>query len=98
MSDADSPRLEDTLGPAEWSILKPHSDRNAVFLVMPPLELLTVGRALEADDTERVSQWLKSSQLLRPSSDQITSWNATPSKTFQTLVVAPYVLIQEVLS
>jgi len=98
MSDSESPRLEDTLGPAEWSILKPHSDRNAVFLVLAPLDLLTVGQALEKDDTEKVSAWLQSSLLLRPSSDQIASWNATPSKTFQTLVVAPYVLIQEVLS
>ena len=98
MSDSQSPRLEDTLGPAEWSIIKPHSDRNAVFLVLPPLDLLSVGQALEKDDTDRVSSWLKSSLLVRPSSDQIATWNATPSKTFQTLVVAPYVLIQEILS
>jgi hypothetical protein len=98
MSDSQSPRLDDTLGPAEWSILKPHSNRNAVFLVLPPLDLLSVGQALEKDDTEKVSAWLKSSLLVRPSSDQIATWNATPSKTFQTLVVAPYVLIQEILS
>ncbi|MFN7684825.1 MAG: DUF2288 family protein [Oligoflexia bacterium] len=90
--------LEDTHGPAEWTLLKPHAKRDAVLLVEASLDLMAVARAVAADDTESVQLWLNQKKLMRPNSEQISEWDAHPSKTFETVVVAPYVLIKELLS
>jgi hypothetical protein len=90
--------FEDTHGPAEWSILKPHADRGALFLVAPSLVLLDVAKAIADDDTTRVKSWLSEQKLARPSPDQLKTWATTPSKTFESVVVAPYVLIRELES
>ncbi len=90
--------LESTLGPAEWSILRPHSQRNALFVVSPTLDLMTVARAVASDDTARVSEWLSSGSLARPTASQIAEWDAAPSRTFEAIVVAPYVLMRELAS
>jgi hypothetical protein len=92
----DAPELESTLGHAEWSILRPHSKRGALFIVSHPLELLEVARAVADDDTARVSTWLASGKLTRPTPEQLTSWDSTPSRTFESIVVAPYVLMREI--
>lgn len=94
----ETPDLESSLGPAEWSILKPHAARGAVFWVSPHLDLLTVARAVADDDTARVSSWLKSAELARPTESQLESWDSTPSRTFKSIVVQPYVLMQELPS
>lgn len=94
MSSA-SPDLESSLGPAEWSILKPHATRGAVFWVSPHLDLLSVAQAVAEDHTAQVSVWLKSGELARPTETQLASWDATPSRTFKAIVVQPYVLMQE---
>ena len=101
MSDTKKPEtepLESTLGPAEWSILRPHSQRGALFVVSPTLDLMTVARAVAGDDTARVSAWLASGKLTRPTPEQLTSWDSTPSRTFESIVVAPYVLMRELAS
>jgi hypothetical protein len=98
MSESRKPEpssLESTLGHAEWSILRPHSRRGALFLVSSPLPLLEVARAVAEDDTARVSEWLSTGQLARPTASQVATWDATPSRTFESIVVAPYVLIRE---
>ncbi len=87
--------LESTLGHAEWSILRPHSQRGALFVVSPPLSVLEAARAVAQDDTARVSKWLSSGRLARPSLEQLQAWDATPSRTFESIVVAPYVLMRE---
>jgi hypothetical protein len=94
--DNPNPDLESSLGPAEWSILRPHFVRGAVFLVSNSLDLLTVARRIAGDDTTQVAAWLNSGNLTRPTEAQARDWDATPSKTFQSIIVAPYVLMQEI--
>ena len=90
--------LESTLGHAEWSILRPHSQRGALFVVSPPLSVLEAARAVAQDDTARVSEWLSSGRLARPTASQIAEWDAAPSRTFEAIVAAPYVLMRELAS
>ena len=54
--------------------------------------------AVAGDDTARVSEWLSSGSLARPTASQIAAWNAAPSRTFEAIVVAPYVLMRELAS
>ena len=94
--DNPTPDLESSLGPAEWSILRPHFVRGAVFVVSISLDLLKVGRAIASDDTTQVAAWLKDGSLTRPTQAQAKDWDTTPARTFQSIVVAPYVLMQEI--
>lgn len=95
MSDSPDASLAQTLDEAEWSWIKPHLLRDAVIFVENELDLLGVARALAADDSFQVQAWIQSGKIRKPSSEQVAQWDATPSKRFLSLVVQPYVLIQE---
>lgn len=88
-------QLAENLDVAEWNWLIPHVKRDVVVLVSPDLDLLTVGEAIASDDSGTVQHWLTQQLLAKPSIDQLSLWNGQPSKQFQSLIVAPYVLIQE---
>lgn len=88
--------LKESLGPAEWSLLRPHHERGAVFLVATNLDLLTTARAIAKDDTSRVSGWLATGSLRRPGPTETTEWDRNPSRTFKSVIVQPYVLIQQI--
>jgi hypothetical protein len=88
-------QLAENLDVAEWNWLIPHVKRDVVVLVSPDLDLLTVGEAIAGDDSSTVQHWLTQQLLAKPSSDQLSLWNSQPAKKFQSLIVSPYVLIQE---
>lgn len=87
--------LAESLEPANWDFLKPHAKRDAVIIVSPSLDIVEVGCAIAQDQTPAVQQWIQQGQLQKPSADQLSWWNAQPSKAFNTLIVQPYVLVQE---
>lgn len=87
--------LAESLEPANWEFLKPHAQRDALILVSPSLDLVEVGSAIAQDETESVQQWIQQEQLQKPSADQLSLWNVQPNKTFNALIVQPYVLVQE---
>jgi hypothetical protein len=108
MSDDSSPKspgpkvpgtlreeLEAVLDEAEWSWMAPHLARDAVILVAHGLDLLTVGEKIARDDKVSVQSWISSGQLSKPTREQIEAWTKTPGKKFLTLIVQPYVLVQE---
>jgi hypothetical protein len=79
----------------EWSWLKPHYQRNALFVVANSLSLVEVGKAIASDSSLQVQKWIQENQLARPSSDQIAMWEAVPQTRFSFVIVQPYVLVQE---
>jgi hypothetical protein len=87
--------LQASLDEAEWSWLKAHSDRGAVIWVSPGLPIVEVGVRIAGDDTTAVRGWLSTGQLRKPTHEQLASWEALPTTRFWSLVVQPYVLIQE---
>jgi hypothetical protein len=87
--------LKDSLDEAAWSWLKPHSERQALILVAQELDLIDVGEKVALDEATTVQEWIASGQLTRPLPHQAEAWEATPDKRFVTLIVSPYVLIQE---
>jgi len=90
-------KLKETLDEAKWSWVKPHAERDAVILVQLGLDLLEVGTAIAADKASQVQEWVKKGQLTKPTLEQIQKWDESPEKLFLSLVVQPYVLIQEPL-
>lgn len=87
--------LTQILDEAEWEWLIPHVQRDAVILVPIELDLVNVGIAIASDDTPQVEQWIDQQLLAKPSVTQIGEWNGEITKLFLTLIVQPYVLIQE---
>ena len=80
---------------AEWGWLRAHLERGGVIVVAPGLDLAEVGRTIATDDTGAVAAWIESGNLAKPSREQIATWDETKAKRFRTLIVSPYVLIQE---
>lgn len=94
------PSIEDlkkTQDEAKWSWLKPHALRDAVILVHTSLDILDVGVEIAGDNSTKVRDWLKQGMLKKLTHAQVQAWDKTPDKRFMCMIVAPYVLAQELL-
>jgi hypothetical protein len=78
-----------------WLDLKPHAERDAVFVVAQELDLLEVGTTIAKDDVKQVTEWIQKGELARPTSVAMETWDTLQAKVFRFLIVQPYVLIQE---
>lgn len=88
-------KLRHESGIAKWSLLRDHIERDATFIVASGTDMIEVAYQIAQDNTKQVSQWLDEGQLVKPSPEQIADWqNSQPN--FSSVVVAPFVLIQEV--
>ncbi|MDB9323831.1 MULTISPECIES: DUF2288 domain-containing protein [Cyanophyceae] len=94
MSDLRT-ELTENLDEAEWDWLIPHVQRDAVIVVAQILDLLDVGVAIASDQIPSVQQWIDEGLMAKPSETQLGNWNSDRTKRFQTLIIQPYVLIQE---
>lgn len=77
---------------ADFSMLAAHAKRDALFLVADGLELEQVARAIAADETAKVTAWLQSGELRRPSMDELGAWESEPGAGFVVVIVQPFVL------
>jgi hypothetical protein len=87
--------LTENLDEAEWEWLIPHVQRDAVILVAVDLDLLDVGVAIASDNTLKVQTWIDEALITKPSTAQVGEWNIQHTKRFNTLIIQPYVLVQE---
>jgi hypothetical protein len=87
--------LTENLDEAEWEWLIPHVQRDAVILVAVELDLLDVGVAIASDNTLKVQTWIDEALITKPSTAQVGEWNIEHTKRFNTLIIQPYVLVQE---
>ena len=87
--------LAENLDRAEWEWLIPHAQRDAVLIVAPQLDLIDVGVAIASDNVASVQHWIGEQLISKPSPTQLSDWNGDRTKRFNTLIVQPYVLIQE---
>ncbi|MDZ8256837.1 DUF2288 domain-containing protein [Nostoc sp. ChiQUE01b] len=95
MSDLRA-ELTEILDEAEWEWLIPHVQRDAVILVALELNLVDVGVAIASDNIPSVEQWIDKQLITKPTTVQVGEWNGDRSKRFNTLIVQPYVLAQEI--
>lgn len=87
--------LAQNLDEAEWEWLIPHVKRDSVLVVAKELSLVDVGIAIANDNTSSVQHWISEQLIQKPSQTQLSNWNSDLQKRFSTLIVQPYVLIQE---
>ena len=88
-------RLSQDVANIEWQELLPHAKRDAIIVAARTLDLLDVGAAIAQDNTTAVSTWIENKSIAKPSAEQLTNWNNNPQKQFTTLIVQPFVVIQE---
>lgn len=79
----------------EWHWLRPHQERDALWVVAAKLELPEVAAALARDDAAAVRGWLASGALAKPDAAQLERWNAAPTVKLRMAIVQPFVLVQE---
>ncbi|MBW4631488.1 MAG: DUF2288 domain-containing protein [Iphinoe sp. HA4291-MV1] len=87
--------LTENLDEAEWEWLIPHVQQDVVIVVAVELDLLDVGIAIASDNVLKVQTWIDEALITKPSVAQIGEWNNQLTKRFNTLIIQPYVLIQE---
>ena len=91
-------QLAENLDEAEWEWLIPHVQRDAVVVVANELDLLDVGVAIALNNVSTVLHWISEQLLTKPSTIQMSAWNSDRTKRFNSLIVQPYVLVQELPS
>jgi len=78
-----------------WHWLRPHQQRDALWVVATNLDLEAVGAALTRDDAAAVRVWLADGSLCKPVKEQLDRWESDPLQPLSMLIVQPFVLVQE---
>ena len=94
MSEELRAHLSNEVHRVDWRPLSPHAKRGGLILVDPGLDLVAVALAVASDDDARVREWMASTQLSKPTEDQIAAWNDETEERFTVVIVQPYVLAQ----
>ncbi|HEX6930102.1 MAG TPA: DUF2288 domain-containing protein [Gammaproteobacteria bacterium] len=98
MSDDDlRERLKAECGRISWPELGVHFARGAVVRVDPALALIEVAATFVENRRDAVEAWLQAGQLAVASDEDARAWTEKSAE-FQAVVVAPWVLVQEVKS
>lgn len=79
-----------------WRDLRSHAARDVLFLVAAGLTLVEAGKALAMDQAELVAGYIEGGQLTRPTGTQMAEFEKDLGKTFECLIVSPFVLAREV--
>jgi hypothetical protein len=87
-------QLAALVGDVFWSDLRAHAARDALIVVAEDLDLADAGAAVAADEAARVQGWIQGRLLRKPTAEELARWPADPATVFESLVVAPYVLIR----
>lgn len=78
-----------------WHWLRPHQQRDALWVVRTGLDLEIVGTALARDNAAAVRAWLADGSLGKPKQEQLDRWESEPEQPLAMLIVQPFVLVQE---
>jgi hypothetical protein len=81
-------------GQIAWPELQRHFARGVVIKVEPELDLIDVAVKFVKDDRTAIESWLNGGSIARASDEDATTW-AEATTVFWAIVVAPWVLIQE---
>jgi hypothetical protein len=90
-------KLSEEIDVAQWEWLRAHNERGALIVVNRGRDLADVGERIAADDSPMVQRWLVSNLLSKPTPEQVVAWDSDPTRNFSTLVVSPFVLVQEIV-
>ena len=82
-------------GKLEWTELQRHFARGVVLRLAAGHDLVEIAAAMARDDKTRVAAWLETGVLARADVEDAQRWEQT-RPLFWAVVVAPWVLVQEI--
>lgn len=82
-------------GRLAWPELQRHFARGVVITLSGGMDLVAVAGCFAQDDTARVEQWLGQGKIRRATDEDARHWSRT-QPLFWAIVVAPWVLVQEI--
>lgn len=88
-------RLLATVGPVYFSDLRAHLTRDAVIVVDVSVELVDAGVAIANDDKALIEEWIRSGVIRKPSLEDVDRWSMIADARWESLIVAPFVLVRE---
>lgn len=88
-------KLNAETGKLLWPELERHFARDVVIKVDPSLDLIDVAVSVAKDDKSKVEAWMNSGLVSHPSLEDARGW-VDRQPDFWAVVVAPWVLVQEV--
>jgi len=81
-------------GTIEWSELVRHFAKGMVVVIGKELDLIEVAERFAADDQVQVAAWIEQDKITRAQDDDARRWHEQNTE-FWSVVVAPWVLVQE---
>lgn len=97
MTDKLQAKLNAETARIHWHELERHFARGVLITVGRELDLIEVAAAMARDDKAAVQTWLTAGTLRRTGADEAEQW-ARRDTEFWSVVVAPWVLVQELRS
>jgi hypothetical protein len=95
MSDDVEFDFSNEIQKGKWELLKPHYERETVFIVNDPLDLQTVAHCLAKDQVGILKIWLDNNEVVKLEEDAIAPLVNNPtSELFDFLIVQPFILIK----
>ena len=83
-------------GRIAWPELQRHYARGVLVIVVPDLDLIEVATVMAQNNTHLVEAWLSAGQLRRAQDNDARRWQEHSTE-FWSCVVAPWVLVQELI-
>jgi len=93
--DEQHQQLNLETGQLYWEELQRHFARGVVINVNIELDLVEVALKFTQDDKETIETWLNNKLVARASDDDAKQWEKTKAS-FWAIVVAPWVIVQEI--
>lgn len=88
-------KLASETGPIPWAELQRHFARGSLIKVASGLDLVEVAMRIADDDAAAVKAWFEAGLIARANDDHAKAWQAS-ERMLRAVVVAPWVLVQEV--
>ncbi len=99
MTDEDTLPLDQKLnletGKITWPELQRHFARGVVIEVSAELDLIEIAQSVAQDSADSISRLIDDGRLIRATDDHARRWQET-QPLFWAVVVAPWVLVQEI--
>jgi hypothetical protein len=89
-------QFKQDLAVVPWKDLRIHLQRDAIIIVAEELDLIETAIAVAEDDKAKIEGWIADQLLVKPSAEQIGTWEKQLEKPFRLLIAQPFILIQMV--
>ena len=97
VSEEIKSKLNMETGKLQWQELERHFARGNLIQVKTGIDLVDIAAAMAADQKDQLEKLLAAGQVKKPDMEQVKAWHKN-KQFFWALVVAPWVLIQEINS